>query len=139
MIIIGLVGGAVGAVALRLALRPVFAAKVLAGRNYRDTVVPTGGGLVLAVVAIAYVAVMAIARAGGAHINPTATASQRGAAVVAVGFGLLGFVDDLVGIGESGGFRRHIAALVDGRLTTGGLEAVRRRRRRDRRGGVGDV
>jgi UDP-GlcNAc:undecaprenyl-phosphate/decaprenyl-phosphate GlcNAc-1-phosphate transferase len=39
-----------------------------------------------------------------------------------LGLGALGLVDDLVGEGESGGFRGHLSALLRGRLTTGSLK-----------------
>ena len=40
-----------------------------------------------------------------------------------LGFGLLGMLDDLGGVGESGGFRGHLSALAQGRLTTGAIKA----------------
>jgi hypothetical protein len=42
--------------------------------------------------------------------------------LAAVGFSLLGLLDDLAGAGESGGFRGHLSSLARGRLTTGGLK-----------------
>ena len=41
----------------------------------------------------------------------------------AFGFGLLGFIDDVLG-GEDRGFRGHISALGRGRLTTGMLKLI---------------
>jgi UDP-GlcNAc:undecaprenyl-phosphate/decaprenyl-phosphate GlcNAc-1-phosphate transferase len=40
----------------------------------------------------------------------------------ALGFGLLGLVDDLAGGGSDRGFRGHLAALGQGRVTTGALK-----------------
>jgi UDP-N-acetylmuramyl pentapeptide phosphotransferase/UDP-N-acetylglucosamine-1-phosphate transferase len=42
--------------------------------------------------------------------------------VPAVGLSLVGRVDDLAGDGEGRGFRGHLRALAEGRLTTGGLK-----------------
>ncbi|HEY8547231.1 MAG TPA: hypothetical protein VIL36_19355, partial [Acidimicrobiales bacterium] len=41
---------------------------------------------------------------------------------VAVGFALLGLLDDLGGEGQSGGFKGHLAELARGRMTTGGAK-----------------
>jgi UDP-GlcNAc:undecaprenyl-phosphate/decaprenyl-phosphate GlcNAc-1-phosphate transferase len=46
------------------------------------------------------------------------------AVVLVVGFGLLGWIDDVHGHGHEKGFRGHLAALARGRLTTGGLKLV---------------
>ena len=39
-----------------------------------------------------------------------------------VGFGFLGLLDDLGGVGQSGGFRGHLRALARGELTTGAIK-----------------
>src|SRR5262245_49923476 len=41
-----------------------------------------------------------------------------------IGFGLLGFVDDLLGTEEDRGFRGHLRALARGRLTTGAMKII---------------
>jgi hypothetical protein len=40
------------------------------------------------------------------------------------GFALLGLLDDMGGAGQSGGFRAHVRALFEGRLTTGALKLL---------------
>ena len=48
------------------------------------------------------------------------------------GFGFLGLVDDLAAVGEDRGFKGHLGALREGRVTTGLLKLRRRRRGRGR-------
>lgn len=107
-----------------LVLQPVFRSPVLARRNFRDRELAVGGGLALvtAVLAVAALAVVAQVLVGG----PEATFSRADASVLVVvlGFGLLGFVDDVVGSGRDRGFRGHLRELFRGRLTPGGLKLV---------------
>jgi len=63
-----------------------------------------------------------VAVAGGAEPSRAAVAGLRLATVAALGFALLGLLDDLGGAGESGGFRGHLGALARGRLTTGAVK-----------------
>jgi UDP-N-acetylmuramyl pentapeptide phosphotransferase/UDP-N-acetylglucosamine-1-phosphate transferase len=44
--------------------------------------------------------------------------------VAVAGFALLGLIDDVAGVGEERGFRGHVGALLEGRLTTGGLKML---------------
>ncbi len=103
--------------------RRLFAAPVLARRNVRGIDVPVGAGLlaVLALVGVqALFGLVDIGRSG-----PGADGVGRLLAVgTALGFGLLGLVDDLLGDHGDKGFRGHLRALAQGRLTTGGLKLV---------------
>jgi UDP-GlcNAc:undecaprenyl-phosphate GlcNAc-1-phosphate transferase len=44
--------------------------------------------------------------------------------LVTLGFGLLGLLDDLQGDRSAGGFRGHLGALAQGKLTTGAIKAL---------------
>nr|WP_254127181.1 hypothetical protein [Aquihabitans sp. G128] len=107
-----------------LGARGLFAGTTFARRNVRGIDVPVGVGVlaVLAVVAVeASFAVVDAAR--GQEGGP----DQLGlllALAAALGFGLLGIVDDLVGDHGDKGFRGHLRALAQGRLTTGGLKLL---------------
>jgi len=112
---------AVGFVAVRLVLvatRDVLASPVLERENYRAHRLPTAAGVVLVVAVIGVEGVRAAAGALG--FGDAVPARPRVLMLVAVvGFGLLGFLDDLVGAGDDRGFRGHLRALAAGRVTTG--------------------
>jgi hypothetical protein len=63
-----------------------------------------------------------VAAAAGAEPSTEAVLGLRLVTVTALGFGLLGLLDDLGGAGESGGFGGHLRAVADGRLTTGAVK-----------------
>lgn len=117
---------AVGFLAARLAwvsAKPVFAAAALGRPNYRGHVVPTAAGVVLAIAVLVVEAGRAVIAAfgdGGAGLD----APRALVLVAAVGFALLGLVDDVAGSTADRGFRGHLRALAHGRLTTGGLKLV---------------
>lgn len=124
IVVAAFVLGAAAGLGAWFLLRPVFASPVLARENYRKHVLATAGGV--APVA-AYVVVV-----GGAHVV-TMVSEGTWAVRIAfagvftgtiVGFAFFGLLDDLVGVGESGGFRAHVRALLGGRLTTGGIKLV---------------
>jgi UDP-N-acetylmuramyl pentapeptide phosphotransferase/UDP-N-acetylglucosamine-1-phosphate transferase len=56
--------------------------------------------------------------------DPGLTAARTVTLAAALGFGLLGVFDDLAGSGDARGFRGHLASLLRGRLTTGGLKLL---------------
>jgi UDP-GlcNAc:undecaprenyl-phosphate/decaprenyl-phosphate GlcNAc-1-phosphate transferase len=122
IVVAAFVVGALAAVGLWLAAAPAFAAPVFARENFRGRILPTAAGVLLALVAAGVDAVVAVVAAAGAEADGAARAGLRLVTVTALGFALLGLLDDLGGVGESGGFRAHLAALARGRLTTGAIK-----------------
>jgi UDP-N-acetylmuramyl pentapeptide phosphotransferase/UDP-N-acetylglucosamine-1-phosphate transferase len=116
--------GAATAMLLWRALAPTFEQPVFARENVRGRTVPTGAGVVIAITVLAVEAVVTVADALGADVDAGTIAGRRLALLAAVGFSLLGLLDDLGGAGESGGFRGHLRALVGGRLTTGSVKLL---------------
>lgn len=116
---------AAGTVAAFLAWRltaPAFGADVFARQNYRDRLLPTAVGVLVALVALAVDAAVAVAIAAGAEPDTAAVDGLRLVSLTALAFALLGLLDDLGGAGESGGFRGHLRSLAAGRLTTGAIK-----------------
>lgn len=114
-------GLACGAVAWT-AMRPVFGHETLSRRNFRDRELPVAGGLALVVGVVAAGAVWVLVRASLGATGLSGAEAAVGLAVV--GFGLLGFVDDILGSGRDRGFRGHIRGLLQGRVGAGGLKLV---------------
>jgi UDP-N-acetylmuramyl pentapeptide phosphotransferase/UDP-N-acetylglucosamine-1-phosphate transferase len=83
----------------------------LARTNFRREEILTGGGLLFALSAVPW---LFLSRSG----------AEQAAALAAVGFGLLGFVDDRWGTAEHKGLRGHLRALRSGQVTTGLLKAA---------------
>lgn len=116
---------AAGTVAALLSWRltaPAFAADVFTRQNYRDRLLPTAVGVLVALVALAVDAAVAVAIAAGAEPDTAAVGGLRLVSLTALAFALLGLLDDLGGGGESGGFRGHLRSLAAGRLTTGAIK-----------------
>jgi len=116
---IGIVGGR----ALWLGCRSSFAAPALARTNWRGCAVPTAAGLLLPVVVMMTEAGRAVL--GALDVGPPAPTPARLAVLATVsGFALLGALDDIAGTGEPRGFRGHLGALAEGRVTTGSLKLI---------------
>ncbi|HEX2576908.1 MAG TPA: hypothetical protein VHK88_11215 [Aquihabitans sp.] len=105
------------------AARELFAAPILARRNVRDVDVPVGAGVLAVLALVAVHATIGAVDAARDHVAGDAP-GRTAAVVLALGFGLLGLVDDLLGDHGDKGFRGHLRALAAGRLTTGGLKLV---------------
>lgn len=114
-------GAAVGA-GLWVASRPVFAAPGLQRTNYRGVDVPVAAGLAIALAAVTIDAGATLASAAGVELDPRLVAGRVPALVAALGFGLLGLLDDLAAHGDDRGFRGHVRQMARGRLTTGGVK-----------------
>jgi UDP-N-acetylmuramyl pentapeptide phosphotransferase/UDP-N-acetylglucosamine-1-phosphate transferase len=113
-----------GAVVVRLlaaGASEVLAAPALRRRNYRDHELATAGGVLLV---LALVPIEAV-RAGLELLDLGREGSSAARALLllaCLGFGLLGFVDDVLGTSADQGFRGHLRALAHGRITTGMLK-----------------
>lgn len=98
--------------------RDLLFAPTLARENFRGHRVFTAAGLLL----IMAVLVVEAGRSGlgaiGLGDEPGVNAARPLVLFAAFGFGLLGFIDDMLG-GEDRGFRGHFVALARGRLTSG--------------------
>ncbi|HVL92505.1 MAG TPA: hypothetical protein VM264_04095 [Acidimicrobiales bacterium] len=122
------VGAVVGLLAGRLlwvGLRPTFTGHPgLLRDNHRGRPVPTAVGVVLAVAVVVVEAGRVLAGSAGIGDEGGPSAARLAVLVVALGLGLLGAIDDLVGDGDRRGFRGHLGALAAGRLTTGAVKLV---------------
>lgn len=113
-VLVGLLAGLAAGGLLLVLLRPVLAHPLLQRENYRGHALPTAGGLVAVVAVLAVEGAWALLDGEGVH---------HVYVLIALAFGALGFVDDLLGTGADGrGFVGHVRALLGGRLTTGGLK-----------------
>jgi len=107
--------------------RPVFSGAVFARQNYRGRQVATGVGLVLSVSVMTVEAarlVTAAATGGGPDVGTDIGGPRLGMLVLVVGLAVVGLTDDLAGDAGERGFRGHLRALAQGRLTTGGLKLL---------------
>jgi hypothetical protein len=118
---------AVGFLTARLAwllVRPAMTTPHTLRENWRGREVVTAAGIVLPLAALVVEAGRAVAGAAGAGDAGGPSGARALVLLVAVGFGLLGLVDDVLGDGTARGFRGHVVALARGRLTTGGLKLL---------------
>lgn len=120
------VAWAVGFLAVRyvvLAGRDLFATPALARLNYRNRTVFTAAGLAIVMAVLFVEAGRSGLGAIGLGDEPGVNAARPLVLYAVLGFGLLGFIDDMLG-GEDRGFRGHLRALAAGRLTSGMVKLV---------------
>jgi UDP-N-acetylmuramyl pentapeptide phosphotransferase/UDP-N-acetylglucosamine-1-phosphate transferase len=121
------VWGFVGALAVALVcwrlLRPMLAGPAFARENFRGAQLPVAAGLAV-VLAVLATAVLASPVVLWTDDGPELGRTLSSAVTVAVGFGVFGLLDDLVGSGTRRGFAGHLGALRHGELTTGLLKLV---------------
>ena len=121
-VVVGILAGAVVAAGLWLGTRATFAAPMFGRTNHRGAVVPVGAGILVVLAAL----LLAALERGLVGLGVDQDALRAGDLVLlaALGFGLLGFIDDVAEVGADKGFAGHLGALRRGRLTTGGLKLI---------------
>jgi UDP-N-acetylmuramyl pentapeptide phosphotransferase/UDP-N-acetylglucosamine-1-phosphate transferase len=104
---------------LLLAGRDILASPTLQRTNYRDRPLPTAAGLFAVLAVLTVEAGRSTLGAFGIGDEPGGNPARALVLFACLGFGLLGFVDDVLGTGEDRGFKGHVRALASGRVTTG--------------------
>jgi UDP-N-acetylmuramyl pentapeptide phosphotransferase/UDP-N-acetylglucosamine-1-phosphate transferase len=118
-------GVAVGFLAAQLIWRMsagLFTSVVLQRPNYRSHYLPTGVGIVLALAVAVVEGGRALAAAAGLGDVPGPGVARTVMLAGVFGFGALGFVDDVLGGDAERGWKAHLRALVEGRLSAGGIK-----------------
>lgn len=122
-----LLGLAVGLLAVRFLLvagRQIIQTPVLQRSNYRERTLPTAAGVFAVLAVLVVEAGRSTLGAFGIGDEPGADLARPLVLFATLGFGLLGLVDDVLGSGGDRGFRGHLRALTEGRVTTGLLKLV---------------
>ena len=128
-----MVVGYLGARLTWLAARPLFGLPALARQNFRGRALPTSAGIVLPLAAVLVEGGRALVGSFGVGDGPGVAGVRGLVLLAALGYGLLGLIDDLAGGGggvraaDGGaerGFRGHLGALARGRVTTGTLKLL---------------
>jgi UDP-N-acetylmuramyl pentapeptide phosphotransferase/UDP-N-acetylglucosamine-1-phosphate transferase len=116
--LLAFVAGAVVVRVLAAGASDVLAAPTLRRRNYRDHELATAGGILLVLALVPIEAVRAVFELF--DLGREGSSEARALVLLAcLGFGLLGFVDDVLGTPADQGFRGHVRALGERRITTG--------------------
>ena len=118
-------GVAVGFLAAQLIWKMsagLFKSVVVQRPNYRSHYLPTGVGIVLALAVAVVEGGRALAAAAGLGDVPGPGVARTVMLAGVFGFGALGFVDDVLGGDAERGWKAHLQALVEGRLSAGGIK-----------------
>ena len=121
-VVLGLLAGALAVVFLRVGAPDVLASPVLERENYRGHHLPTAAGILIVIAVLVVEAGRAVLGALGVGEQSGLTIDRSLVLFAVFAFGLLGFVDDLLGDGSARGFKGHVGALAQGRITTGFLK-----------------
>lgn len=120
----GLALGVAAAVALWVGMQPMFSRPVFLRSNYRGVELPTAVGIVVPIATVATLAALTLLTTLGWRPDQPGLTSLGLTSTAAVGFGLLGLLDDVAVDQGASGYRGHVAALLRGRLTAGSLKMV---------------
>jgi UDP-GlcNAc:undecaprenyl-phosphate/decaprenyl-phosphate GlcNAc-1-phosphate transferase len=123
-VVVGLLVGLVTVRFLRIVSGEVLSSPALERRNYRNKLIPTAGGLFIVFAVLVIEAGRSVFGALGVGAESGLTLARSEVLFAVFGFGFLGLVDDLAAAGSDRGFRGHLGALREGRVTTGMLKLV---------------
>ena len=123
-VVLGFVVGSGMARLILLTVPDLLRAPALLRSNHRGANLPTAGGVVV-VLSIVLVegARVGLGALGVGH-EPGLDGTRALVLLACVGFGLFGFLDDVLATGEESGFGGHVRALARGRVTTGLIKLV---------------
>jgi UDP-N-acetylmuramyl pentapeptide phosphotransferase/UDP-N-acetylglucosamine-1-phosphate transferase len=109
---------------LRVVSGEILSSPALERRNYRGHVLATAGGLFIVLAVLAIDSGRSVLGALGVGSESGLTQARLAVLLAVFGFGFLGMIDDLAAVGEDRGFKGHLGALREGRVTTGLLKLV---------------
>ena len=109
---------------LRVVSADILASPALERTNYRGHILPTAGGLFIILSVLLIDAGRSVLGAIGVGSESGLTEARLSVLFAVFGFGFLGLVDDLAAHGEHRGFKGHLGALREGRVTTGLLKLL---------------
>jgi UDP-N-acetylmuramyl pentapeptide phosphotransferase/UDP-N-acetylglucosamine-1-phosphate transferase len=121
-VVLGLLCGALALVFLRLGAPDLLSSPVLQRENYRGHSLATAGGILIVLALLVVEAGRALLGAAGVGNEPGLSVDRAEVLFAAFAFGLLGFIDDVLGGDDARGFKGHMGALFQGRITTGFLK-----------------
>lgn len=122
-VVLALVAGGLIAAGFWVITSALFASETLQRTNYRGAVLPTAVGVLIPMTMLVVVAAghLALLRTSRPALWYT---YGRTALLAALAFSLLGLIDDIAGVGQSGGFRSHVRSIFSGNLSTGALKLL---------------
>lgn len=109
---------------LLLAAPDVLRSPALVKANHRGKVLPTTGGLAVAVAVILVEGTRVAFGTLGVGTRPGLDATRPLMLFTCVAFAMLGLLDDLLESGDDHGFAGHLRALSQGRVTTGFVKLI---------------
>ena len=124
IVVVALLVGFVTVRFLRVASTDILRAPALQRENVRGVALPTAGGIFIVLALLIVEGGRAVLGALGVGSETGLTLARSEVLFAVFGFGFLGLVDDLVAVGNDRGFRGHLGALRNGRVTTGLLKLV---------------
>jgi len=117
----------VGLVTVRFLLMvsgEILASPALERTNYRGQRLATAGGIFIILTVLVIDAGRSVLGAVGVGSESGLTQARLAVLFAVFGFGFLGMIDDLAAVGEDRGFKGHLGALREGRVTTGLLKLL---------------